>query len=392
MSIILKDDQLVEVCCQIDAAGRFAMDLEFIPERTYDPELCLIQVATDNHSFIIDPLAVKDLSPLWQRVANPDILVVLHAAEHDLELVFGCSGLVPQCVMDTQIAAGFAGFGYPIGYGKLLHQLLGVSISKTESYTDWMIRPLTQSQIDYAIDDVRHILPMYDCLTEKLEQLRRLSWVQEECRRYTTAEYYCEDRLQGFLKVKGASALNRRGLAVLRALHEWRDKEACRLNRPPRTLLPDNIMLELSRRPPDEVKDIQRVRGVRNDQVRTYGEAIIEAVHRGVAVPDTECPSWPSFKAPPRREVLLADMLFAVLKVICYDLDLAPELVATRNDLQTLVRLHKEDKVDSHKLPLLQGWRNEMAGQTLVDLLNGCKLEVCFTSEDPPIKIEITHC
>src|SRR5581483_5583941 len=129
MTIINHASQLTSLFSEIDAAGRFGMDLEFIPERTYDPQLCLVQVSVEGNPYIIDPLAVTELTGLWQRVASPDIMVVLHAAEQDLELVHGLSGLIPQNIMDTQIAAGFAGFGYPVGYGKLLHQLLGVSIS-----------------------------------------------------------------------------------------------------------------------------------------------------------------------------------------------------------------------------------------------------------------------
>lgn len=390
MSIITKKKELEELCQQIDHHGRFAMDLEFIPERTYTPELCLVQVATDDGPHIIDPLALPDLTMLWQRVDNPDILVVLHAAEQDLNLVYAASGLVPSNIIDTQIAAGFAGFGFPIGYGKLLHQLLGVSISKTESYTDWLNRPLTDSQIDYALDDVRHILPMYDKLAEQLHALNRFSWAEEECLHYCDPETYSKDHQLDFLRVKGASALNRRGLAVLRELYQWRDQEASQQNRPARSVVPDNIMLELGRRPPHQVKDIQRIRGVRPELLHVHGKKIIEAVERGLMVPDSECPSWPSFKVPPRHEVLLADMLFVVLKVLCYDMDLAPELVATRNDLQTLVKLHRDKKLKEAKLPLLHGWRQDLAGSTLLSLLDGSKLEMQLSLAEPPISMKIS--
>jgi ribonuclease D len=389
MSIVTTQKKLDEVCAEIDEFRRFGMDLEFIPERTYDPELCLVQVATDKEAYIIDPLALRDLTSLWTRVADPEILIVLHAAEQDLDLVHSWSELIPQNIFDTQIAAGFVGYGYPVGYGKLLNQLLSVSIDKTESFTDWLNRPLTESQIHYALDDVRHLLPIYDKLAEMLRKDNRLHWVEEECQRYCNAEYYFVDRTMEFLRVKGASALSRRGLAVLRELCYFRDREAYRVNKPPRSILADNILLELGRRPPRKVEDIPRIRGVRPDQVRQYGSQIMEAVSSGVGLPDEECPVWPSSKTPPRREVLIGDILFAVQKTICYDLELAPELVASRNDLQNLIRLHRDGKVEYNKVALLEGWRRQIVGQTLIDLLDGAQMEMQVVKGDPPIRMLI---
>lgn len=386
-AIVTSSKKLDEVCAEIDDGKRFGMDLEFIPERTYDPELCLVQVSTDKGAYIIDPLALPELTPLWERVANPEILVVLHAAEQDLDLVHSWSNLIPENIFDTQIAAGFVGFGYPVGYGKLLNQLLSVSIDKTESFTDWLNRPLTPSQISYALDDVRHLLPIYDRLASMLKKENRLHWVEEECRRYSHQEYYDVDHSMEFLRIKGASALSRRGLAVLRELCYFRDREAYRINKPPRSILPDNILLELGRRPPGKAEEIPRIRGVRPDQVRQYGAQIMEAVKKGLQVPDDECPTWPSSKTPPRREVLIGDILFAVQKIICYDLDLAPELVASRNDLQNLIRIHRDGKVDYSKVSLLEGWRRQIVGQALIDLLDGAQVEMQVVKGDPPIRL-----
>ncbi len=389
MTIIVRDNQLKELCEKIDAAGRFAMDLEFIPERTYDPELCLVQVATDDGPHIVDPLALRDLTPLWERVCSPDILTVLHAAEQDLDLIYSACGKLPQNIIDTQIAAGFAGFGYPVGYGKLLMSLTNIHLSKTESFTDWTIRPLSESQIDYALDDVRHLLPMYDRLSEKLIANQRLSWVQEECRRYSTLEQYHDDRSQDFVRVKGASSLSRKGLAVLQALCEWRDEEAYKQNRPPRFIFPDNIMLEVARKPPREPQDIQRIRGARPEQVRSYGSQVIAAVQKGLSVPEAEWPVWPAFKSPPRRDMLIVDVLFATLKIICYNIDLASELVATRGDLEHLVRCDREKKLDKQNVPILEGWRHNIAGKVMMDLLEGAPIQLHIHHGDPPVTIEI---
>jgi len=387
MSIITDRSKLEKLCQEIDTSGRCAIDLEFIPERTFEPVLCLVQVATDQSAHIIDPLALPDLRILWERICDPAILVILHAANQDLDLVYGLSGLIPQNIFDTQIGAGFGGFGYPIGYGKLLNQLLGVTIAKTESFTDWLGRPLTESQIEYALEDVCHLLPMYDKLCGVLRDQGRLSWAEEECKRYVTVEKYQRDRGNDYLRIKGASGLNRRGLAVLQALADWRNKEAVRTNKPTKSILADNSLVEVSRRPPQSIADIQRIRGIRPDQIRIFGQPILKAVEKGMQVPESELPSWPSSRIPPKREVLLADYLFAILKVIAYNADIATELVCTRDDLQALVRAHREKSLNKSPLPLLQGWRRDMAGDNLIKLLDGEALTVTVdNSADPPIQ------
>jgi ribonuclease D len=390
MSIITDQSELRTLCNEIDSSGRCAMDLEFIPERTFEPVLCLVQVATDHSAHIVDPLALPDLTILWERICDPRILVVLHAANQDLDLVYGLSGLVPQNIFDTQIGAGFGGFGYPIGYGKLLSQLLGVTIAKTESFTDWLGRPLTHSQIEYALEDVCHLLPMYDKLCGILKEQGRLSWAEEECKRYVLAEKYQRDRSNDYLRIKGASGLNRRGLAVLQSLSDWRNKEALRANKPTKSILADNSLVEVSRRPPQNISDIQRIRGIRPDQIRTFGNLMLKAVEKGMQIPETELPSWPSSRIPPKREVLLADYMFAILKVIAYNADIATELVCTRDDLQALVRAHREHALDSSPLPLLQGWRRDMAGERLIKLLDGAPFTVTIDNNaDPPIQLSI---
>lgn len=391
MTIVTKTSQLAAVCEKIDQAGRFALDLEFIPERTYAAELALIQVATDTDAFIIDPLAVRDLNPIWERIADPKLLKVLHAGDQDLEIVFNESGLVAQNVMDTQIAAGFIGFGYPVGYGKLLQQLLGISLSKTESYTDWTHRPLTESQIEYAIDDVKHLLPIFDRVVEMLRERDRYEWVVEECKKYTQKSYYEKDRKNDFFRIKGANTLSRRGLAVLRELSDWRHGEAYRANRPLKSILQDGILLEFARRPPTQISELQRIRGVRPDQLKQYGADLLSAIRIGIDLPETELPKWPAARIPSKRDVLLADVLYTVLRVICFDLEIAPELVATRSILEALVRQHNEKALDESSLPIANGWRRELAGQQLIDLLNGATLRMQFVDEEHPVSMSVDH-
>ncbi len=389
MSIIRSQIELEKLCAEIDESRRFAIDLEFIPERTYEPELCLVQVATNSNSYIADPFILTDLNELWRRVADPDILTVLHAGDQDLDLVFQRCGLVPQNISDTQIAAGFIGFGYPVGYGKLLHQLLDISIAKTESFTDWTNRPLSESQIAYALDDVRHLLALHDALSTRLNNLGRNVWVEDECRRYSDPRYYEKDRGKDFLRIKGASGLGRRGLAVLKQLSDWRHSEAAVSNRPLKSILPDNIMIEFAKHPPRKMADIQKIRGVRPDQVKHYGNIVLDAVEDALSTPESDWPSWPSGRIPTRREVITADVLFTLMKVIIYHLELAPELVATRSNMETLVRVQADGSLENSKLPLLHGWRWELVGNKLVEILKGSTCTLKLSSSETPIELEV---
>lgn len=304
--------ELEKVVAMIDQTKVFGLDLEFIPERTYYPIICLVQVAVGDQVFLVDPIRLKDLQILWQRVADASITKVLHAAAQDLTIIFQKSGLIPKNIFDTQIAAGFLGLGYPAGYGKLLSALFDLNLSKTESYTDWQARPLSRSQLEYAVDDALHLLPLYDRLKEDLEQRRRLDWVVEECKLYENDGYYIKESGHEFLRIKGAQGLNRRKLAVLQCLCLWRESEAQRVDRPARSVLSDNIMLELAKKPPSSVEDIQRIRGIRGDQLAGWGKKVIKVVEEASHIQDAQCPQWPSGRAPSKADVLIADILYTV--------------------------------------------------------------------------------
>ncbi len=389
MTIIANKKDFDELCKKIDDNGRFSIDLEFIPERTYEPEICLVQVATDEEAYIIDPYEVEDLMPIWERVASPDLLKVVHAGDQDMDLMHLGSGLIPSNVMDTQIAAGFIGFGYPIGYGKLLSQILNINLSKSESFTDWTNRPLTPSQISYALDDVRHLLRLHDSLVEELDSRQRLSWVIDECKRYCDISYYERDRARDFMRVKGASSLPRKGLAVLRELSTWRHSEASRQNRPLKSILADNVIYEFARHPPKNQNEIQRIRGIRSDQVKQYSAGILKAVETALKLPESEWPVWPSSRIPSKREVLISDFLFTILKVLTFDLDVAAELVTTRSTLEALVRVQLEGSLQPEKFPLLQGWRHELVGATIMEVLNGSACKMQLMSKSHPIRLEV---
>lgn len=398
---------LAKVVAQIDQAGVFGIDLEFIPERTYYPIICLVQVAVADQVYLVDPIKLKDLQILWERVADPGIIKVLHAAAQDLTIIFQRSGLIPKNIFDTQIAAGFLGLGYPAGYGKLLAALFDLNLSKTESYTDWQARPLSRSQIEYAIDDALHLLPLYERLKTDLTTRSRLDWVIEECKLYEEDSYYIKESGREFLRIKGAQGLNRRKLAVLQCLCLWRESEAQRVDRPARSVLSDNIILELAKKPPHSVEDIQRIRGIRVDQLQGWGKKVIRVVQEAQNIPDSECPQWPAGRAPSKSDVLIADILYTVLKVRSLDFEIAPELLATRDELQSLVRLGKgksQVQIDARKLreetgdidlesghTLVEGWRRKLIGDELLKVLGGAEVSLQVTDAACPIKMQVKN-
>lgn len=220
MQLISTASELSPLFNDIDNCQRFAIDLEFIPEKTFRPVLALIQIATTQSTYIIDPLVNLPLADLWQRVADPLYSKVLHAAREDLNIIFQLSGLMPNNIFDTQVAAGFIGLGYQIGYKNLLAQALNVRIDKSESFTDWLARPLTPVQLQYASEDVCHLLPLADKLMDLLKKEGRLTWAKEECIRLFNEMGKSQEF--GFTKIKGARSLSRRKLAILKALCDLR--------------------------------------------------------------------------------------------------------------------------------------------------------------------------
>jgi ribonuclease D len=243
----------------------------------------------------------------------------------------------------------------------------------------------------YAIEDVKHLLDIHDQLCKQLEQMGRLSWATEECKRYSDPARYDKDRSMDFLRIKGASALNRKTLGVLQALCDWRHEEAMRVNKPIKSILSDNTLLELARRPPRQIDDIKRVRSIRPDQVRNFGTGITRATEKGLGTPENLLPTWPSSRMPPKKDVLIADMLFALLKVFAYQAELATELVGTRDDVQAFVRAFRDGKKAASSLPLLHGWRWDLAGSSLWSVLEATPVTIiCDDNLEPPVKIHLS--
>jgi len=355
-------EALTDLCQKLKEAGRFALDTEFVGERTYLPRLCLVQVATTEFIALVDTLAVGALDPLWDLVADPGVEKVLHAAREDLRLAyFGGGKRLPAGVVDTQVAAGLVGLSpHPLSYARLAEALMGVKLSKGETRSEWDRRPLTPAQLEYARDDVRYLLPVADKLSRLLERLGRAAWLVEEMARFSDARTYEVAPEEAYLRLRNARGFSARPTALLRAVAEWREREAAARDVPVRSLLRDEVVIELAQRPPRRLTDFRRVRGFPETEDVSLGPPILDALNGARALAEDQLP-LPLASAGPEetpRERVLGDLLYAVGEALCLERNLAPELVLTKADALALA-------CGQMSGALQVGWRAQAVGADL---------------------------
>jgi len=347
-----------------------AIDTEFMREKTYFARLCLIQVATDDIVAAIDPFAVKNLEPLFELMRDDRTMKVFHAGSQDLEIFYRLMGEVPAPVFDTQVAATLVGLPAQVGYQQLIRSLVGVELEKAHSFTDWARRPLSVDQIDYALDDVRYLTRAYRTLVETLDSGARLGWLAQDFERMADPATYMVVPEEQFLRVKRASVLDRRSLAVLREVAAWREREAQERDLPRRWLVSDESLVEMARRAPTDRAALAAVRGVNEQVVRRSAEAILDAVARGLALPDEQLPKIAKRKRIHGEVDELADLMSALVRLRAKQHDVAPTLLATRDDLERFAGGERDEN------PLSSGWRHTLVGAELEMLLSG---EVALT-------------
>ncbi|HWM85651.1 MAG TPA: HRDC domain-containing protein [Kofleriaceae bacterium] len=372
---------VAEIAAAIAGAGSFAIDLEFVSEDRYVPELALVQVAWGDPAApevaAIDPLAV-DPRPVFELVADPAIEVVAHAARQDLGLLTTSFAVTARGFVDTQIASSFAGLPDQIGYARMVQHLFGVALDKGPQHTDWRRRPLSDRQLRYALDDVRHLLPAWAELRARLDQRGRLSWAREESLRMSESVARRRPPEEVYRQIGGWVGLKGPALSVLRELAAWREREALASNTPPSWILADPALIELARRPPRDAGELARVRGV-NAAARRHADAILAAVAAasGHAVTvDTARPLGARGQAQ-------AAMVTAIVQARCGEADVPVRLVGGRGDAEALVASFEalasgapqvegaEGAVPAPTPMLLEGWRHEVAGRHAMAWLRG---------------------
>ena len=352
------------------AAGRLGIDTEFMPEGRYRPLLCLVQVCVDSEIAVLDPLEGFDPAPLAAVLADPAVEVVLHAGRQDVAILRREWRIDLTNVFDTQVAAGFAGFSAQAGYNGLLQDVLRIRLSKTASFTRWDVRPLTHEQIRYAREDVEHLMPLADELQRRLVESGRLEWAREECRAVQQATDE-RDPLEVWRRLPRVTSLSAKERAIARELAAWRERTAEREDRPVGQVVRDPTLVELAKRKPGSRGELAHIRGVNPDVVRRRGDDIIAAIERGAATPPIKLESGErvASEATDGPTIALAE---ALVRQRALEAGLAYELIAARADLTPIVVAARR-RLDEPDVRTLRGWRRQLVGEELLQLLAGSR-------------------
>lgn len=367
MRTLFVDDEstLAELCQLIERSDVVAMDTEFMRERTYYAQLCLIQLATDDVIACVDPLAISHLNPLLELLYDPKRLKILHAARQDLEIFFDLKGDVPRPVYDTQIAATLLGHGDQLGYAKLVKAMLSINVDKEHSRTDWSKRPLDDAQIKYAENDVRHLIPMYRLQMDQLTKLGRESWLEADFENLSDINLYAPRKENLWKRIKGTRILKRKQLAVIQQLAIWREEIAQKFNNPRKWIISDDVMLDLARRTPSSLEEMEKLRGWKGS-MKKYADDIVEQIRQAKQLDESRWPVEEDTIVLSTEQEALVDFLMGIVRLSAVANDVAPTVLATRKDLDRLV----QNKTD---VAVLKGWRYELVGGSLLSFLNGEK-------------------
>ncbi len=360
---IKTEQQLIEFCGQIKNASSLAVDTEFMREKTYYPQLCLIQIASDDHIACIDPLAVTDLKPLWDILFDEKIVKIFHAARQDLELIYNLTKAIPKPIFDTQIAATLLGLGDQIGYATLIKAILNRDLDKSQTRTDWNQRPLDSEQIAYAANDVRYLIQCYPLIIKQLTQQNRIDWLTCDFDQLSDSQLYNIDFQNAWLKVSGKQKIKGNALGVLQTLTAWREKTAQQKNLPKKWVMKDDILIGLAMKRPKNKAQLAKIRGLNSDSISRDGNKILSLIN------DTEhsSPDRPNIPGKLSQDQdALVDSLMSVLRLRAFEENISPAMIANRKDLEKLL-LEKE----SSDLAITQGWRKQVAGDSLLAFLKG---------------------
>lgn len=352
-------DSLRAFAARVAGASEVALDTEFMREKTYRADLCLVQVAHGEQAVCIDPLALPDLSPLVPLLTGAHTVKIMHAARQDLEVLLPAVGLV-RPVFDTQIAAALAGFPAQIGYAELARRLLGVELPKAHTRTDWSRRPLSADQQEYALDDVRHLPAMRASLLETLARRGRLAWLEEDLAALDNADALRVAPEDAWKKVKSLPALDEPRQRLVQALAAWRERRADERNRPRGWILDDLALREIVVRLPRSLDALAALDEMQESVVRKCGEELLALVREsGIADPP---PPLPRRERPDPAFVATVKRLAEVTSAVAGELEVGPEVLATRRDLEKIAAGRRD-------VAPLRGWRAALLAEKLLSAL-----------------------
>lgn len=370
MNVTLVEDQagLAALCERIAEVDRIALDTEFHNERSYSARLMVVQLVVGDEVAIVDPLSVKNLEPL--AAALHDKSVVGHALQSDLKIFADRFDRLPARAFDTQLAAAFCGYGMSISLADLVHDLVGIRLRKSQTVSDWSTRPLSPQQIDYLVDDVRHLIPMQDALTERLERTGRFGWFESDARALVDMTRYRTDPERLYLRVPGAMRMNRRELGILREVAQLRDALARERDVPLKYIIPDDVMAGIVSLRPATRDDLAQLRRLDGGARKAYGDRIVAAVAAGIALPDDALPRKPPRSPAGDREAVVA-CLAVLASAIATEHDLPSGLVVTRSALERVARELPATAEDLARTLDAGAWRASLVAEPLFAMISG---------------------
>ena len=370
MQMITDTERLAKVCAEFADSPYITVDTEFMRERTYWSQLCLVQMARPGDSpedaVMIDPLAKGiDLAPLYALMGEQSVVKVFHAARQDVEIFWHQGGVMPAPLFDTQVAAMVCGYGEQVGYETLVRKVAKDSVDKSSRFTDWSRRPLADKQLRYVLADVTHLRQIYERLTAQIEQSGRGHWVAEEMGVLTSPATYSVEPDDAWRRVKARST-SPKFLAIIQSLARWREITAQDRNVPRSRILKDDALLEIASAQPKSAEALNGLRLVQREARKPEVSAeILSAVAQGLACPPDRMPKLPP---PPRRRegsAAIAELLKVFLKARADEVGVAPRLIAPASDIEALAG---EDAPD---LNVLKGWRHEVFGSDALRIMKG---------------------
>lgn len=367
MQLITTTAELETAIAALSRSPFVTVDTEFIRETTFWPELCLIQLANETTSALVDPLAADiDLKPFFELMADETVLKVFHAARQDIEIVHNRGGLIPHPVFDTQVAAMVCGFGDSISYDQLVAKVTGVQIDKSSRFTDWRHRPLSDKQLAYALADVTHLVDVYKHLAAELEREGRAHWLNEEMDILTSPSTYDlhPDDAWKRLKMRVRKPVE---LAVLQSVARWRELEARERNVPRSRVFKDDAIYEVAQQQPRDAAALGRLRSTPKGWERSAAATgLLLAVNKALAIPKDELPRVPRPANNPEGASAAQELLKVLLKLVAEEQGVAAKVIASADELERIAA--EGEKAD---VPALHGWRRDVFGDKAVKLVKG---------------------
>ncbi|WP_045858902.1 ribonuclease D [Teredinibacter purpureus] len=368
------EKSLNELCQRWQASNILAVDTEFMRSQTYYPIAGLIQVNDGNANYLIDPVAIADCSAFAALLINPTIIKVLHSCSEDLEVFQRLLNVVPVNLFDTQIAAALCGYGFSVGYGNLVKAILNKDLPKTETRSDWLQRPLSASQIEYAAIDVEDLFQLAKILVLKLKNVDRLFWLTEECEHILQTYLENQDENKCHVRFKQAWKLNPQKLGVLIKLAVWRERQAKQRDIPRNRVVKEHSLLDIAMTAPNHVGQLRRFDGIAERMIRTDGEHLIQLVQEAMAVDPADYPKAMD-KPLTNSENKWVKAMRARIVALAEELDVAPEILLKKRDYEAITRafIHKEPldtaEIASHLKSTVGGWRYAIVAEPLADVI-----------------------